>query len=169
MLLVGRSEWDAPFLYTYCENSGGTSYPHAEEAMVGAVFIDCYGAMVADGKQDIGAGGDGEVGAAAIELHVDEHTLAILEGAVARATRVDSQAAVLEERYLGEVVAAIAIEGVGFENHHLLTTADERGLRVDKLSNDIATLRADVKDSLHSNKELVLPYRLQNLSRKGER
>lgn len=130
--------------------------------MVGAVLIDRNGAMVADRQHDLGAGGDRQIGTAALELDIYKHTLAILKGAVTRATRVDTKATILEEHNIGEVLTAISIDNIWLENPHLLTTADKWSLRVDQLDNDIATHRADIKDSTHRYKILVLPHCYKN-------
>jgi hypothetical protein len=122
------------------------------------IFIYCNGAMVADREQKDRAAGATEPGAAALELYIEKHLSIVAKRTALARTGVDTQAAILEECDIGEIFAAIGIDGIGQQRQHRLTTADKRSTRVGKLDNDITAGGALIKECFHRDKVLVLPH-----------
>ena len=114
--------------------------------------------MVADRKQELRACGAIKPGTAALELYIQKHLSIVAKRTALARTGVDTQAAILEECDIGEIFAAIGIDGIGQQRQHRLTTADKRSTRVGKLDNDITAGGAFIKECFHRDKVLVLPH-----------
>ena len=114
--------------------------------------------MVADREQKDRACGAIKPGTAALELYIQKHLSIVAKRTALARTGVDTQAAILEECDIGEIFAAIGIDGIGQQRQHRFTTADKRSTRVGKLDNDITAGGALIKECFHRDKVLVLPY-----------
>lgn len=140
------------------------THPHfllnfdSPEAVATTIFIDRQGSMLANRKENIAVRSTIKPHSTALELNKDKHLLATISHAAAIGTRHDAQATILKKRNLGEVLASIAIDNIGFEPLHRLAAADNGDIGVDELDNDIATNGALIKNYVHSVKVLVLPH-----------